>query len=60
MKTSASPVSNQKSNEILSESELSAFVKDENSICEIDDDDWGDFDDIDNFISEVYCTSSTI
>ncbi|CAB4002125.1 Werner syndrome ATP-dependent helicase-like isoform X1, partial [Paramuricea clavata] len=53
MKTSASPVSNQKCNEILSESELSAFVKDENSICEIDDDDWGDFDDIDNFISEV-------
>ena len=52
-KTSASPVSNQTSNEILSDSELSAFVKDENSICEIDDDCWGDFDDIDNVLAQV-------
>ena len=46
-------MSNQTSNEILSDSELSAFVKDENSICEIDDDCWGDFDDIDNVLAQV-------
>ena len=45
------------SNEIyvVSDSEMSAFVKDENSAVKIDDDYdcWGDFDDLDNVLSQV-------